>query len=152
MSHRAVFFDGAVCLLWVFACFLYLRLVGFNILIISIGLLSGVLYGAAVALKYIRSIEKNGEFRTTPKMLAFILLTIIIVVLVIIYVSPTLSFEAVIQMVNFIYPVLPAFYAARIIVYLSWERKNARRIVFDGLLVVTAVYAVPELRERQFTA
>jgi len=132
--------------LWAFVCFLYLEVVGFDILPIGLGILSGLVYGVAVALKYIRSIEKNGEFRMTLKILAFILLTVIIIVSIVIYFLPALRPEAVIQMINFIYPVIPAFYAARMILYLSWERKHVRRILFDGLLVVTRVYAFPELR------
>lgn len=151
MGHRLVFLDGVNCVLFAFICLLSLKLVNLNIALIDLGLLSGLLCGVAVARKYTRSIEKNGEFRTTPKMLAFLLLTVIIIVLVTIYVLPTLSFEAVIQMINFTYPIYPAFFAGRMILYLNWERKNARRILFDGLLVVTTVYAVPELRERQFT-
>ncbi len=106
-------------------------------------------YGAAVALKYTRSIEKNGEFRNTRRILAFTLLAVLIIILIgtiLIYIFPSFSLDVVIQITNFEYPILLSFYVARTIVYLSWERKNVRRIVFDGLLVVTRVYAVPELR------
>jgi len=146
MRLRAVFFDGVMALLWAFACFFFLGVVGVNVPIIFLGVLSGIIYGSAVALKYIGSIEKNREFRVTLKTWAVMLLAIIIAVPIFLYLFLSLGLEAGIIMINFIYPVLLAFYAARITLYLNWERKNARRIVFDGLLAVTRVYATPELK------
>jgi len=151
MGYRAVFFDGALGLLWFLVCFMYLGVLGANLLFISLGVLTGLVFGGLLALKYTRSIEKNGEFRNTRRTLAFALMAAIIVVLIglfAIYFFPTFSLDAVIQLTNFVYPILPAFYVARTIVYLSWERKNARRILFDGLIYVSRVYAVPELRGR----
>ncbi len=151
MGHRTVFFDGAFGLLWILMCFMYLGTVGANILPISLGVLSGLVYGAVVALKYTRSIEKTGEFRNTPRILAFALLAITIVALIAIiaiYLFPTFSLDIVIQMTNFTYSIFPGFYVARTIVYANWERKNARRILFDSIWIVTRVYAVPELRGR----
>jgi hypothetical protein len=149
MGHRAIFFDGAGSLLWAFAFFLYLWLFGVSIPFIGLGLLSGAVFGVAVALKHTRSIEKNGEFRTTPMMFAFVVLLIIVVVLVGIYVFPTLGLEALVEMLNFVYSILPAFFASRIVVYLNWERKNARHILVDSMWVITKVYAAPELRGTQ---
>jgi len=148
MRHRAVFFDGVMIPLWAFVCFLYLRLVGLDILLIGLGVLFGLICGAAVALKYIGSIEKKGEYRVTLKTWAFLLLTIIIVVSILLYLLFSLGLEVGIQMVSFLYPSIPALYATRMILYLNWERKHARRILFDGLLVVTSVYAVPETEKR----
>jgi len=146
MRHRAVFFDGLMIPLWAFVCFLYLSLVGLDISLVGLGVIFGLVLGSAVALKYIGSIEKNGEYRVTLKTWAFLLLTIIIVLPIALYLLFSLGPEVGIQMINFIYPSIPALYAARMILYLNWERKHARRIVFDGLLVVTRVYAAPELR------
>jgi hypothetical protein len=151
MGHRAVFLDGAAGLIWAFACLLYFRLLGVSIGFIGLGLLSGAVFGAVVALKHVRSIEKNGEFRTTLKMFAFVVVWIIVVALVGIYVFPSLRLEALVQMLNFVYSILPAFFASRIVVYLNWERKNARHILFDSMWVITKVYAAPELRGRQLT-
>lgn len=151
MGHRAVFVDGAAGLLWAFACFIWLGVFGVNLPFIGLGLLLGAVYGAAVAVKQTRSIEKNGEFRTTLKMFAFFVLFVIVVVLVGIYVLPTLRLEALIQVTKVVYAIPPAFYASRIMVYLNWERKNARHVLFDSIWVITKVYAAPELRGRQLT-
>ncbi len=143
--------DGAAGLLWTFAFFVYFGLLGVSIPFSGLGFLSGAVYGVVVALKHTRSIEKSGEFRTTLRMFGFLVLWIIVVVLVAIYVLPTLRLEALSQMLNFVYAIPPAFYASRIFVYLNWERKNARHILFDSMWVITKVYAAPELRGRQLT-
>jgi len=53
-------------------------------------------------------------------------------------------------MLNFACPIILAFYAARMILYLDWERKHARRIFFEMPygLVLTRVYAVPGTERR----
>lgn len=145
MTHRAVFFDGVAFLLWAFLCFVYLGIYRFNILLSSLGVVFGLVFGAAVALKHISSIEKNGEFRVTLKAWAFLLLTIIIVVPIVLYLPISLGLEAGIQMVRFLYPSIPALYPAKIILYLNWERKHKKLILYDGL-VTTRVYAPQDLK------
>jgi len=65
VGTRAVFLDGIVFLLWVFLCFCYLGVIGFNILLSGLGVVSGLVFGVAVALRYIRSLERKGEIRLT---------------------------------------------------------------------------------------
>ena len=150
MRLRAVFVDGVTFLLWAFICFIYLGIYGFNILLSSGGVVFGLVYGVVLALRHIKNIEKNGEFRITRKILAFMLLAIIIIVPTALYLLFSLGLEAGIQMLNFACPIIPAFYAARMILYLDWERKHARRIFFEMPygLVLTKVYAVPRTESR----
>ena len=148
MGTRAVFLDGIVFLLWAFLCFIYLGVIGFNILLSSLGVVSGLVFGVAVSLRYIRSLERKGEIRVNLKTLAFMLLTISIVLGIILYLLFSFGLEVGIQMVSFTYPFLPALYGAQIVLYMNWERKHKKHILFDGL-VLTRVYAVPrDLKSR----
>jgi len=142
MRLRAVFFDSVLFLIWTFACFIYLRAFGFRIAFGAFGLAAGFIFGVAVAIRQLRFIQEKGEFRATLKTWAFILLTIIVVVPIVLYLLSTLGLETGIQMISFIYPFIPALYAARIILYLNWEKKNQKHILFDGH-VLTRVYAAP---------
>ena len=142
MGTRAVFLDGIVFLLWAFLCFIYLGVIGFNILLSGLGVVLGLVSGVAVALRYIRILERKGEIRVNLKTLAFMWLTIGIVLVIIIYLLFSLGLEVGIQMVSFLYPFLPALFGARIVLYMNWERKHKKHILSDGL-VFTRVYAVP---------
>ena len=142
MGTRAVFLDGIVLPLWAFICFMNLGVFGFDIILSSLGIVSGLVFGVAVALRYIKSLEKKGEIRVTFKTLAFMLLTIGIALGIIIYLLFSFGLEAVIQMGHFLYPFVPALYGAQIVLYMNWERKHKKHIMFDGL-VFTRVYAVP---------
>jgi len=142
VATRAVFLDGIMFLLWGFLCLFYSARFSFNILLSSLGVVFGLVSGVAVALRYIRSLERKGEIRVNLKTLAFMWLTIGIVLVIIIYLLFSLGLEVGIQMVSFLYPFLPALYGARIILYMNWERKHKKHILFDGL-VRTRVYAVP---------
>jgi hypothetical protein len=147
MRVRAIFLDGAVLLVWTFQCLIYLGIFGFNILLGSGGVVFGLVFGVALALKQISSIEKNGEFRATIKTWAYALLIIIIFVLSYIYLLFSLESEAVIQIFSFAYLALFVLYATRIILYLNWERKH-RRLIFSDGLVFTRVYSVPRTQRR----
>jgi hypothetical protein len=146
MRLRAVFFDGLMVLLWAFLAFFYLDIFGFHILLVFLGVVFGLVLGVAVALRQISSIEKIGELKATLKTWAFVLLTIIILVPTTLYLLFRLGLEAGIQILSFLYPSIPVIYAARMILYLNWERKHKRLILFDGLWF-TRVYAVPRTRE-----
>jgi hypothetical protein len=138
VKTRAVFFDGIAFLLWTFACFIYLGIFGFNILLCGLGVVFGLVLGILVALKQISSLEKNGEFKVTLKIGALMLLTIIIAMPIAIYSIFSYGLRVGILMLSFIYPYLPAFYAARIILYLNWERKNQKLILSDWTRVYVA--------------
>jgi len=124
MRYGAVFLDSAIFLLWAFICFIYQGIYRFNILLSSLGVVFGLVFGVAVALKQISSLEKIGELRTTLKTWAFMLLTIIILVPIALYLVFSLGPEVGIQMISFLYPSIPALYATVIILYLNWERKQ----------------------------
>jgi hypothetical protein len=138
LKPRVVFFDGVILLLWTFACFIYLGIFGFNILLCSLGVVFGFVFGILGALKQISSLEKNGEFKVTLKIGALMLLTIIIAIPIAIYSIFIYGTSAGFLMLSFIYPYLPAFYAARIILYLTWERKTRRLILYDWTRVYVA--------------
>jgi len=142
VGTRVVFLDGIVFLLWAFICFMNLGVCGFDIILSSLGIVSGLVFGVAVALRFIKSLERKGEFRATLKGLALALLTIIILVPIATYLLFSFGLEAVIQMGHFLYPFVPALYGAQIVLYMNWERKHKKHILFDGL-VFTRVYAVP---------
>lgn len=151
MGTRAVFLDGIVFLLGVFLCFAryYLGFIGFNILLSGLGVVFGLVFGVAVALRYIRSLERKGEIRVTLKSLAFMLLTIGIALGIALYLLFSLGLEASqltkrsSQIGSFIYPFFPALFGARVVLYMNWERKHKKHILFEGL-VFTRVYAVPK--------
>ena len=144
MGTRAVLLDCVVFLLWAFVCFFYLGVIGFNVLFSILGVVSGLIFGIIVALRYIKSLEKKGEIKVTFKTLAFMWLTIGIILGIVLYFlfSLELELEALILINNFVYPFIPALYAARIALYMNWERKHRKHILFEGL-VLTRVYAVP---------
>jgi len=147
VKPRAVFFDGLLFLLWTFLCFIYLGIFGFNILLCGLGVIFGLVLGISVALKQISSLEKNGEFKVTLKTGALMLLTIIIAIPIAIYLIFSYGLGVGIPMLSFLYPYLSAFYAARIILYLNWERKNQKIILSD----LTRVYAAPRNFEKSLS-
>jgi hypothetical protein len=131
-------------LLWAFICFIYLGIFGFNILLSVLGVIFGLVVGISVALKQLISLEKNGEFKVTLKTGALMLLTIIIAESIAIYLIFSYGLGVGIPMLSFLYPYLPAFCAARIILYLKWERKNLKLILSNW----TRVYVVPRTERR----
>ena len=158
-----VFLDAVALLLWALIGFFQFGIFGFNILLSGLGVVFGLGFGVAVALRQLSSLEKIGELRTTRKMWAFTLLTIIIVVSIVLYlvfslgVSLTIyvqilgvSLALYVQMLSFLYPFLLALYAAIIILYLNWERNHKKFILFDGF-VFTKVYSVPRTERRYLT-
>jgi hypothetical protein len=136
VGFRVVFYDGLLILLSAFVCFINLRIFGFNILPVCLGVVFGLVFGIAVALKQTGSIEKNGEFKATRKTWAFILLAIIVIIILVPNALNLLySLGLRIQTLNFLYPLIPAVFAGRMILYLNWERKYKRRILLDGLVL-----------------
>jgi peptidoglycan/LPS O-acetylase OafA/YrhL len=143
MGARAVLLEGVVLLLWASLCFYYhVVVIGFDILFSILGVVSGLIIGTMVALRYLKSLEEKGEFQVTLKIGALTLLTLIIVIPIAIYLILSYGLIVGIPMLSFVYPCLPALYAARIILYLNWERKHKKHILFDGR-VLTRVYAAP---------
>ncbi|MDH5689998.1 MAG: hypothetical protein OEY81_01035 [Candidatus Bathyarchaeota archaeon] len=103
-GSQSEFFDAVVFLLWAFLCFIYLGIYRFNILLSSLGFVFGLVFGVTAALKQISSLEKIGELRATLKTWAFMLLTIIILVPIVLYLLFSLGPEAGIQMLSFKWP------------------------------------------------
>lgn len=147
MRLRVIFYDSVILLLWAFVCFFFLGTIGFNIVFDAFGLFTGFVFGAAVTLKQLSFLKEKGEIRVTLKTLAYVLLIIITVVPISLYLVLSLGLETGIKMLNFIYPSIPAFYAARIALYSNWERKHEKHILFKGPMF-TGVYAVPRDLEK----
>lgn len=158
---RVIFVDAVVLLLWAFICAFQFGIFGFNILLSGLGVIFGLGFGVAVALRQLSSLERIGELRTTLKMWVFTLLTIIIVVSIVLYVVFSLgaslalyvvilgiSLPLYVQIQSFLYPILLALYSARITFYLNWERNYKKFIVFDAF---TKVYSVPRTERRYLT-
>jgi hypothetical protein len=143
VKPRAVFLDGITFLLWTFVAFMNFGIFGilgycWNILFGGLGVVSGLVLGLSVALKQLSSIEKNGEFKVTLKTGALMLLTIVIAIPIAVYSIFSYGLRVGILMLSFIYPCLLAMYAARIIIYLNWERKNQEFILSDWTRVYVA--------------
>ena len=158
---RVIFLDAVALLLWASICFFQFGIFGFNIFLSGLGVVFGLGFGVAVALRQLSSLEKIGELRTTRKMWAFTLLTTIIVVSIVLYLVFILrvsllpdvqilevSLPLYVQMQSFLYPILLALYVARIIFYLNWERKHKKFILSDAF---TKVYAVSRTEKRYLT-
>jgi hypothetical protein len=151
MKLRAVFLDGIVFLLWasyVFFINLDFGILGYswNFLFSGIGIVFGLVLGISESLKALSSLEKNGEFKTTLKTMVLMLLTIIIIIPIAIYLLLSYGPILGIPMLSFIYPSLLALYVARITLYLNWERKNQKLILFDGQRL-QRVYVAPRNSE-----
>jgi hypothetical protein len=85
--------------------------------------------------------------------LVFVLLAIVIIVVIVLialvsYLVFSVGTQLGIQMASFIYPTVPAMYAVKIILYLRWERKHNRIILYDGL-PSTRVYTAPRTKIQQ---
>jgi hypothetical protein len=155
---RVIFLFALALLLWAFVCLLQFGIYGFNILLSGLSIVFGFGSGVAVALKQLSRLEKIGELRPTPKMWAFTLLTITIVVSIVLYLVFSLgvslllyvqilgvSLPLFVQMLSFLYPFLLAFYVAIIIIYLNWERSHKKFILSDGF---SKVYSVARTKRR----
>jgi hypothetical protein len=143
VKSRAVLLDGITFLLWTFVAFMNFGIFGvsgysWNILLSGLGVVFGLVLGISAALKQLSSVEKNGEFKVTLKIGALMLLTIIIAIPIAIYAIFSYGLRVAILMLSFIYPCLLAVYAARIIIYLNWERKNQELILSDWTRVYVA--------------
>jgi Ca2+/Na+ antiporter len=148
MGYRAVFLDGVVFLLWAFACSVSFRNYGFNLLLGSFGVVFGLVYGGVITLRQLKIIEKNGELRATRKMWAFVLLAIIDIVPLVVYFA--FSFGLAVwerQMVSFAFLIVAATHATQTGLFLNWERKQKKHILYEGFLS-GRVYASPEIEKR----
>jgi hypothetical protein len=149
VKSRAVLLDGVTFLLWTLVALMNFGIFGvsgysWNILLSGLGVVFGLVLGISAALKQLSSVEKNGEFKVTLKIGALMLLTIIIAIPIAIHAIFSYGLRVAILMLSFIYPCLLAAYAARIIIYLNWERKNQEFILSDW----TRVYAASRNSEK----
>jgi hypothetical protein len=127
MGYRAVFLDGAVFLLWAFACFASFGIYGFDLLLGSFGVVFGLVYGGVITLQQLKIIEKNGELWATRKMWAFQLLEIIYVVPLVAYFVFSFGLAAwERQMVSSACLVVAATHATQTGLFFGWERKQKK--------------------------
>jgi hypothetical protein len=144
MGYRAVFLDGVVFLLWASAYSVSLEIYGFNLLLGSFGAIVGLAYGGVITLWQLKIIEKNGELIATHKMWAFKLLEIIYIVPLVAYF--VFGFGLAVwerQMVSFACLIVAATHATHTGLFLNWERKQKKHILYEGFLS-GRVYASPE--------
>lgn len=147
MGYRAVFLDAVMFLLWAFACSVSFGTYGFNLLLGSFGVVFGLVYGGVITLWQLKIIEKNGELGVTRKMWAFRLLENIYVVPVVAYFvfsSGLAVWER--QMVSFAFLIVAATHATQIGLFLNWERKQKKHILYERFLS-GRVYASPEIEK-----
>ena len=147
MGYRVVFWDCLWFLVWALVCFILLKTFGFNILLSSLGVVFGLVYGITAVQWYIKGIEKNGEFRATRKMWAFLLLAIIVIVPLAVYSGLSFGLAGARQMISFVYPILLAFIATRIGLILNLERKQKKHILSKGFWILS-LYTSPETEKK----
>jgi len=145
MRLRAVFFDVVLFLLWAVLCFIYFGILGFSILLAALGIVSGLAFGVVVALVQLDNLEKKGVFRPALKAFALALLTLTIGLPIVLYILLTWGKEGGVQTVGFMYPFIPALYAARITLYLNWERRHDK-LLFSNW---TKIYVAPKDSEER---
>jgi hypothetical protein len=130
MGFRAVALDGLMLFFTGLSGFLYLGILGLNILTFSLGVLSGLVSGLAMGLTFTRGLEKTGEVRVSYQTLSFILLILGGVLLIFIGILLALEVDARIQFINFLWPAASFLLLSRITVFLRWESKHKSHIIF----------------------
>jgi FlaA1/EpsC-like NDP-sugar epimerase len=146
MAYRAVFVYCLAFLAWAYVGFTELWINGFNVLVGSFGGAIGLIFGVIVTQRQLKIIEKNSEFKATRKMWAIALLAIIVLLSLLVYFALAyfaLYLVVMRQIASFVFLILPPFYATQIGLFLNWERKNRKHILFEGL-GSPRVYASPE--------
>ncbi len=147
MGYRVVFLDGLAFLVWAFVSFILFKTAGFNILLSSLGVVFGLVYGISAVRWYVKGIEKNGEFRVTHKYWAFALLAIIVIVPLVLYFALSYGLVGATQMASFVFTLLLAFIATRIGLILNWERKQKKHILSKGFWILS-LYTSPETEKK----
>jgi hypothetical protein len=130
MGFRAVALDGLTLFFTGFSGFVYLGILGLDVLPFSFGVLSGLVSGLAMGLSFVRGLAETGEVRVSYQTLSFILLVFGGVLLILIGVLLALEVDARIQFINFLWPAASFLLLGRIAVFLRWELKHKSRIMF----------------------
>jgi uncharacterized membrane-anchored protein len=130
MGIRAVALDGLMLFFTGLSGFLYLSILGLNILTFSLGVLSGLVSGLAMGLTFTRGLEETGEVRVSYQTLSSFLLILGGVLLIFIGFLLALGGNTRIQSVNFLWPAASFLLLGRITVFLRWESKHKSHIIF----------------------
>jgi hypothetical protein len=161
MGYRAVYFYGVNSFLWAALGFFQLLLNDVRyqvplfsaIVAITSGLIIGTFFGATVALKQLQFLTKKGETRVslTTWLLVigatFILLGVWQIWLFLVVSEPI---EILTIALDFLSPAVPASLAARTILFVNWERKHKRTILYANL-VSSRLYVFPRMDEVQLS-
>ncbi|MEM3697929.1 MAG: hypothetical protein QXQ94_10640 [Candidatus Bathyarchaeia archaeon] len=87
--------------------------------------------GVVIVWRQTRCLEINGEFKATLKTLMLTLLVGVPMVLCLVFLLFSFGPAVGVPMVSFLLPAVPTAYAAKIIFFLNWERKNKKLILYD---------------------
>jgi hypothetical protein len=117
---------------------------------ITSGLIAGAVYGATVTLKQLQFLTKKGETKVTLTTWLYIIgATFILfgVWLLLVFSEP---FETLTIALDFMFPIVSAALAVRTILFVNWERKHKRTILFANL-VSSKLYVFPRMDEAQLS-
>ena len=158
MGYRAAYFYGVMLFVWVALSFFQLLLNNIRYYVplssamvaITSGLIAGAVYGATVTLKQLQFLTKKGETRVTLTTWLYIMgATFILfgVWLLLVFSEP---FETLTIALDFMFPIVSAALAVRTILFVNWERKHKRTILFANL-VSSKLYVFPRMDEAQLS-
>jgi hypothetical protein len=117
---------------------------------ITSGLIAGAVYGATVTLKQLQFLTKKGETRVTLTTWLYIMGATFILLgvwLLLVFSEP---FETLTIALDFMFPIVSAALAVRTILFVNWERKHKRTILFANL-VSSKLYVFPRMDEAQLS-
>jgi hypothetical protein len=112
------------------------------------GLIAGVVWGAAVTLKQLQFLTKKGETRVTLTTWLFIIGATFILFGVWLFLVVSEPFETLAIALDFMFPIVSAALAVRTILFVNWERKHKRIVLFANL-VSSKLYVFPRMDEAQ---
>jgi hypothetical protein len=153
MGYRAVYFLGLdtfltamLSVLWTIPVRrIYVIPLFSQIAAITAGILTGAIIGAALALNELRSLTEKGEYRIALSTILFVIATGLIMLGICSYfltVSP-LETDAIMRL---LWPIIPATAAARTILYVRWEKKYRRSILYASL-ISSRLYVFPKTEQ-----
>ena len=158
MGYRAAYFYGVMLFVWAALSFFQLLLNNIRyhvplssaMVAITSGLIVGAVYGATVTLKQLQFLTKKGETRVTLTTWLYIIGATFILLGVWLFLVFSEPFETLTIALYFMFPIVSAALAVRTILFVNWERKHKRTILFANL-VSSKLYVFPRMDEAQLS-
>jgi hypothetical protein len=158
MGYRAAYYYGVMLFLWAALSFFQLLLnnVRYHVPLssamtaITSGLIAGAVWGAAVTLKQLQFLTKKGETRVSITIWLFIIGSAFIVLGIWLFLVVSEPLETLTIALYFMSPMVPAALAVRTILFVNWEKKHKRIILFANL-VSSRLYVFPRMDEAQLS-